>query len=396
MVTRLDAVARQRPVLLCLEDLHWADSDTRWLLRGAIDATAGRPVAVLATWRTAESDEDVGDLPPRVHRVPLSPLPPEQAVTLARQTAVGVLPDEALERAARQAGGNPFFVREIVRMQVLGPSGAERVPRGVRDVLSRRLARLSSDTVEVVTAAAVLGTDADLPVLATTLDRPADAVRELLDDAVRSGLVEPLDDRGPLQFVHGVVREVLLDGLGARRAAALHEQAGRALERCRPDADEALARHWARVAGPEADELTVRYARRARDRARGAAALDQAVFFAELVGERVDDLDDRLQLGDLRARSGDVAGARVVLLDTAASARDAGRDDVLARAALALSAGEGGFEVALHDPDRWPCSRRRPGGCRPAGCGPGCVPDWRWPRRSRRRRRSGWRWRGPR
>ncbi len=265
---------------------------------------------------------------------------------------MGALPDEFLERAARHAGGNPFFVREIVRMQMLGQAGAERVPRGVRDVLSRRLARLSSDTVEVVAAAAVLGTDADLPVLAATLDRPVDAVRDLLDDAVRSGLVEPLDDRGPVQFVHGVVREVLLDGLGARRAAALHEQAGRALEQCRPDADEALARHWARVAGAEAARLTVRYARRARDRARSAAALDQAVLFAELVGERVDDLDDRLQLGDLRARSGDVAGARVVLMDTAAAARDSGRDDVLARAALALSAGEGGFEVALHDPEQ--------------------------------------------
>jgi hypothetical protein len=352
VVTRLDAVARDRPVLLCLEDLHWADSDTRWLLRGAVDATAGRPVAVVATWRTAESDEDVAELPPRVHRVPLGPLPPEQAVTLARQTAMGALPDDTLERAARHAGGNPFFVREIVRMQALGHTGAERVPRGVRDVLTRRLARLSSDTVEVVTAAAVLGTEADLPVLSATLDRPADAVRDLLDGAVRSGLVEPPADRGPVRFVHGVVREVLLDGLGARRAAALHEQSGRALEQCRPDADEALARHWARVTGEEAARRTVRYARRARDRAHRAAALDQAVLFAELVCERTDDLDDRLHLGDLRARSGDVAGARVLLLRTADAAPGSGRDDVLARAALALSAGESGFEVALHDPDQ--------------------------------------------
>ena len=330
-----------------------------------VDATAGRAVTVLATWRSAETEDDASDLPPRVHRLPLGPLPLDQVAAVAREVAVGALPDDVLDRAARQSGGNPFFVREIVRMQVVGSPGSERVPRGVRDVLTRRLARLHSDTVEVLTAVAVLGTDADLPVLAATVDRPAATVVDLLDTAVRAGLVEP-PDRGTVRFVHGVVREVLLDGIGARRSAELHERAAAALERLRPEEDEALARHWAHVPGDAADERTVRYARRARDRARAAAALDQAVAFAELVGARVDDLDDRLVLGDLRARAGDVARARTDLLAAAAGARTTGRDDLLARAALALSAGEGGFEVALHDPEMvlllTEASRRLPAG----------------------------------
>jgi hypothetical protein len=349
LVARLDAIAQERPVLLCLEDVHWADADTRWLLRGVVDATAGRSVLVLTTWRSTETQTDVADLPPRVHRVPLGPLPLEQAVALARAMAVGTLADESLERAARQSGGNPFFVQEIVRMQVLGAAGTERVPRGVRDVLSRRLARLPSGSVEAVTAAAVLGTDADLPVLAATLDRPVSVVRDLLDDVVRAGLIEPLTDRRAVAFVHGVVREVLLDAAGPRASGGLHERAARALELLRPEGDEALARHWAEVDGDEAIERAVLHGRRARDRARAVSALDQAVHFASLVAERVDDPEDRLVLGDVRARSGDAERARADLLDAAASARVLGRDDVLARAALALAGGEGGFEVALND-----------------------------------------------
>ena len=90
--------------------------------------------------------------------------------------------------------------------------------------------------------------------------------------------------------------------------------------------------------------------RAARDAARAASALEQAVVFAELVTDRVDDSDDLLALGDLRARAGDVAQARgTTSCAPPPRARHAGRVDVLARAALALSGGEGGFEVALND-----------------------------------------------
>jgi hypothetical protein len=350
LVTRLDAVTRDQPVVLCLEDVHWADADTRWLLRGITDATAGRAAAVLATWRSAEVAEDDPHLPPRVLRVPLHPLPPRQTVELARSTAGGALPDDVLARAAEQSGGNPFFVGELVRMHLLDPSRSERVPRGIREVLARRLARLSTGTVETVTAAAVLGPAAELAVLAATVDRPEEVLLDQLEEAVRAGLVDPVDRHRPIGFVHAVVREVLLDEAGASRRARLHERAARSLEARRPDAHEALALHWAQVAGPGAAEHAVRHARAARDAARRASALDQAVTFAGLVADRLPSPDDLLVLGDARARAGDLAGARKDLLRATAAARAAGRTDVLARAALALSAGEGGFEVALHDP----------------------------------------------
>ncbi|NYJ07696.1 ATP-binding protein [Petropleomorpha daqingensis] len=352
LVDRLDVAAAERPVLLLLEDLHWADADTRWLLRGVVDATAGRSVAVLASWRTAEGGDLLADLPPRVLRIPLAPLPPTEALELAEATADGALPEDALARAAHQSGGNPFFVRELVRMQTGGAAGAERVPHGVRDVLTRRLARLDSATVEVLTAAAVLGADADLPVLAATARRPLEETGELLEHAERAGLVEPSDPTTPVRFVHAVVREVLLDEAGTRPRAALHERAALALEARRPGADEALAVHWSHVAGPEADARTLRSARRARDAARAAAALDQALAFAELAHRRSDDPEDLLVLGDVRARRGDTGPARTELLRAAAAARASGRVDVLARAALALAGGEGGFEVALHDQEQ--------------------------------------------
>lgn len=349
LVSRLDDLARDRPVLLCLEDMHWADADTRWLLRGVMEATAGRAVAVLATWRTAEPDDGFTDLPPRVRRIPLAPLVPTLTEDLARELAGGDLADDAVQQAARQSGGNPFFVGELVRMHLLGGAGGERVPRGVRDILARRLARLRSPTVDALTAAAVLGTEADLAVLAPTVGQPSADVRGVLEEAVRAGLVEPPGDRGAVRFVHAVVREVLLEEAGPARRAAVHAQAARALEKYRPDADEALARHWAQAPGTDAEQRTVTHARAARDAARAASALEQAIVFAELVTDRVDDPEDLLVLGDLRARAGDLAHAREDLLRAASRARHAGRVDVLARAALALSGGEGGFEVALND-----------------------------------------------
>jgi hypothetical protein len=232
-------------------------------------------------------------------------------------------------------------------MQLVGASGAERVPRGVRNVLARRLAHLSSGTVAVLSAAAVLGTEADPPVLAATAGQPPEAVRDALEEAVRAGLVEP-GEHAVVRFVHAVVREVLLDEAGAGGRAALHQRAALALEQSRPAAAEALALHWAHVDTGRAQ--TVRHARVARDAARAAAALDQAVMFAELVCARDDDPEDLLALGAARSRRGDVEAARADLLRAAATARAAGRVDVVARAALALAGGEGGFEVSLHDP----------------------------------------------
>ena len=335
-------------MLLCLEDLHWADADTRWLLRGVMEATAGRAVAVLATWRTAEPDDGFTDLPPRVRRIPVAPLVRTLTEDLARELAGGDLADDAVQQAARQSGGNPFFVGELVRMHLLGGVGGERVPRGVRDVLARRLARLRSATVDVLTAAAVLGTEADLAVLALAVGQPPPDVRVVLEEAVRAGLVEPPGDRGAVRFVHAVVREVLL------------EEAGPAVAR--------PCTHWppvpSRSTGPTPTRRWPCTGRRHRERTPSSGRHPRAGSpgrragrlragagsrFGALVTDRVDDSDDLLALGDLRARAGDLAHAREDLLRAASRARHAGRVDVLARAALALSGGEGGFEVALND-----------------------------------------------
>jgi hypothetical protein len=345
LVDRIDLLGAERPLLICVEDVHWADADTRWLLRGLADATAGRALAVVASWRVAEAADELLDLPPRVRRLPLAALSEVDSRTLAEQLADGRLPEHTLSRAVRQAGGNPFFIGELVRMHLLGPPGAERVPRGVWEVLARRLARLPSPTVELLSLAAVLGGDAEPAVLAAAADRPP---RELLEPAVRAGLIAPVVS-GPVAFAHAVVREVLLAEAGPERRTALHERAASGLEVCRPDADEALARHWAEVPGADAAGRALRHARSARDAARAAGALEQAVLFATLAAERTDDPEDLLVLGDARARVGDMGQARDDLVRAGAAARRQGRPDLLARAALALAGGEGGFEVALDD-----------------------------------------------
>ena len=353
LLRALSAATRESTVLVCVEDLHWADGDVRWLLRGVLDATAGRRLLVVGSARSPETTAPeagtpaLAGLPPRVHRLSLRRLEDDAARALAAAVAGGALPDDALDDAATRSGGNPLFVRELVRARVAGGGG--RVPDGIRDVIARRLAHLPTGTVAVVRAVAVHGARAALPVVARTAGcDDAEALRRLAP-AEAAGLVEVTG--GSATLVHAIVRDVLLAEAGPGARAQLHERAARALTG--PEAlDETLALHWSHVPGEDAARALVHHGRSARERARRAHALEQAVAFAELVHRRSGDVADLIALGDARSRRGDRTAGRADLLAAADQAVQAGRPDLLAHAALALAAGEGGFEVRLDDTEQ--------------------------------------------
>ncbi|MEO8689686.1 MAG: AAA family ATPase, partial [Solirubrobacteraceae bacterium] len=227
----LGQAAATRPLLLVIEDLQWAGRPTLLLLRHVVRRLHGRPLLVLVTLRDAEADP--GGTPARlladlsreevVRRIPLAGL--EEA-----ETAV-LVGDEALARTLQdRTAGNPFFIEEMLRSLAEAPEEPPGLPQGVKDLVSRRLARLAPATVEALAAAAVLGRDFGLATLAAMAGRPGEELLEALEEALRAGVV--LEDAAQVDhfaFGHALVRETLYDAPAASRRERLHLRAGEAL-----------------------------------------------------------------------------------------------------------------------------------------------------------------------
>jgi hypothetical protein len=261
-----------------------------------------------------------------------------------------------------RAGGNPFFVHEVARLiAARGPAAALTVPPGVREVLQRRLARLSQPCMSLLTAAAITAeTSAEAiedELLCQVSGVSEEAAARLLDEAA----TERLLDVGPVgpagyRFRHALVREVLEHGLSGAQRGELHAAVGEALEqRASPPAAAArLAYHWSRAAGPQAREKTVAWSlRAARDAVAGFGFEAAAVHYARALASRpAEAIPVSVEYGEALQLCGDVAAAREVLLGAAREAASAGRASDLARAALALGGGLAGFEVPLPDEEQ--------------------------------------------
>ena len=329
------AAAEDRPLVVVLEDLQWADPPSLELLDFLARRLPAARVLVVATWRDLDQPPDdplaplLAGLAATATVVPLRALSEAEVARLAagilgRQPEPGLAAD-----LRRRTGGNPFFVQQLTRLlvaQAAGGPAAEApagIPLGVREAVRRRLARLSPACVEAVTAAAVAGPEVTAAVLARVTGRPAAAVRDLLQEAVRAhALAGPDGPLRPYRFAHDLFRESILEGLVGQARARLHLRVGRALEAERdaggvPPAQ--LASHFAQ-AGPDGADEAVRY---------GALAA------AEATGRRTELL---LELAAARRRAGDLAGSRQACLQAAELARRAGDADALARAALSMQA----------------------------------------------------------
>jgi DNA-binding SARP family transcriptional activator len=282
----LGAVARQAPLLLVFDDLHWAGAETVALLASVV-ADAIPRLLVVATYRTTDVSPELTDFLGRVARAEpvrlyLGGLAADAVPDLVRAT-IGRDVDAATSAAIHlRSGGNPFFVRELARLfDADGDLAA--VPPGVRDVVRHRVAALPASVHAVLRRAAVLG-DVDLEVLG------ADVLAEVEAATERGFLVE----RGPrrFRFAHDLVRDTLYQDISRSRRAQLHAEIAVAIERLRPDDVDALAHHFVLAEHPSAVRYATAAARRAERRHahHEAARLWQAALTAHrgAVRERLD------------------------------------------------------------------------------------------------------------
>jgi DNA-binding SARP family transcriptional activator len=242
VVRYLAALGAERPVLVILEDLHWADQPTVDLLRHVVRTLERDPVLIVVTFRDTEPDEALGDLLAELARrhsqVPLrlEGLALNEVEQMARsRLGLDAIPD-GLARALRDhTDGNAFFLEEVLRDLALrgdaGPASVAGVPASVQAAVSRSLAQLGPDSSELLAAGAVIGRRFDLELLASVTGEEEDVVLKQLAESARRGLVrETLNPAGGFAFAHALVREVLLGEIGPTRRARLHLRVGEALE----------------------------------------------------------------------------------------------------------------------------------------------------------------------
>jgi DNA-binding SARP family transcriptional activator len=357
----LEDVAACWPVLLVLDDVHWADADSLSLLRHLARSAHRTRLLVVLCARPAELEPGVtqtlADLRregPLVH-VELAGLDDDAvAALLARRT--GTSDRESARRYRARSGGNPFFLDELLREAHEGEADEEVPPAGVRDVIGRRLARLDASTLRVLDVAAVCGVEFDVSILAAAEDRPLVELLEALDGAIDAALVAASDRRGRYAFDHALVAEAISSALPASRRARLHLQIAEVLAD-RHDAGEVgageVVRHL-RGAGAlaDGDRLARWELAAAREATTALAHSDAAAHYEAALAARSAARDhDRgevlLALGRAHDRAGHRRPARAAFDEAAELARGARDSDLLARAAL----GHGGMAVVIAAPD---------------------------------------------
>jgi len=369
----LGGIAKRTPVLLVLDDLHWADRPTLALLGHLARHTESAPVVLLGTYRTSEV---VGDHPLRAVAADLRHDGVSEEITLAglSEDEVGELIDAMsdleprpgfVRSVRRETAGNPFFVQEICSH--VGETGATAsaftletlgVPEGVKQVIGRRIARLPEGAERLLTIAALIGREFELDLLVDVAGDDEDTVLDALERACAARLVEEVTGTiGRYSFVHALTREALYDSLGATRRARLHRRVAEAIEaRYADDLEDhfaALSFHYA-AAGtdvPKAVEYAGLAGRQALTRLAHEDAAKQFERGLELLAEQDRARCDLLLgLAEARRRAGDVPGSQTAFAEAGRLARTLGDAERLARAAVGSFRGHVMANPGWHEP----------------------------------------------
>ena len=378
-VDRVLANAAQRaPLLLLLDDVHWAGRQTLELLRHLVRSGSAARLMVVVTFRDGAADltDALADC--------LVDLQRSESVTRVRlegldaagveQFVAGAL-DQELDSdlrvlaaaAAERSGGNAFFLGELWRHLIhhgvvvrhddrwvvrrdLASVGA---PDSVKEVVASRMARLSRRARRPLEVAAVAGLRVESRVLSLAAGMPADEVGVGLDELVDNGfLVSVGGHLLTYQFVHALVRDTVEEVLSPAMQASLHLRIAEALEQIY-DADRRsvyaeLAGHFGAAAAVAGSERGVHYGRLAAEQAKGTGAYDEAVSHFEAVLRLLpaDDIEATrvlVALGQVQMRMGQAFKAQHTHERAFDAARRNGWAELAARAAL-------GYEEAVHQP----------------------------------------------
>ena len=399
----LSELAAEGPLVVALDDLHWADASSLALVARLFELVEDNAVLLVLTarperehafWRLRE--QALRELPHRAAEVALEALAEDDGRgLLAELVGAAALPAELERRLLARAEGNPFYLEELVRslvdagalVQANGDWRFDRdvpvdVPETVEKVILTRIDRLGSGAHELLAVASVLGRQFPVALLEEVSDA-SQSSREGLRELQRADLIRD-GGRSPapmLAFKHTLIQETTYRSLLKRRRQELHRRAVQAIETLyaeRIDEFLGMLAHHTSAAGE--DRLALSYHRRAGEAARMVHAIDEAIEqyggaleAAARLGLDTDDREVRdsiLQRGRLRFDSGNAEAARADLESAVEGARAAGDGEMQVEALLSLVAF---WRTIDFSPRQRSARRGRP----PLGGGRRCDAGWR-------------------
>ena len=293
----LKRAAGDEPILLVLDDIHWADEPSLLLLQFLARQIDDSRLMIVLTSREAEAAG--------------SPAVTETLAQLSRLTAfrrhvlsglaigdvrrffqveAGQDPDADLVQSLHaHTEGNPFFLAEVIRLMASqggtgeDGAGALGLPQGVRDVIGQRLRRLSDQCNTALATASVIGREFEFDLLARLIE--PDSPEELLDfmdQAITARIIEDLPGGGVrYQFRHALMQHTLIENISSGRKVRLHARIGEVLETMYGDRPEnhaaELAHHFSQAVPVLGTDKLVRYALMAGERALATYAHEEAM-----------------------------------------------------------------------------------------------------------------------
>ena len=331
MVTFCQALSARNPLLMVVEDLHWADGDTLSLLHTLSRRTRRHRVMLLGTYR----DIEINEAHP-FNRV-LIDLNRERLVTGLNLSRLGrertgemltalfaeeTLP-EFLEGIYLETEGNPFFIEEVCKALVQSGQlkfkdgkwhrpamNILQIPQSVRSAIQSRVGKLADEAQETLLLAAIQGREFDFHTLSGASTLVEDGVINALESAERTQLIEETNSEygGTFAFSHALIPAALMGDLSGIRRRKLHRQTAVAVEEIHPEAYQRLAYHWG-AGGDNEKELS--YTIKAADQARERYAIQDAIrLYSRALALLPDDGEERFDLLAARADAYDIIADR--------------------------------------------------------------------------------------
>jgi predicted ATPase len=363
IVQFLMASSRENVHVLVLDDLHWADRDSLLLLRHLARFVNRARFLVIGAYRDTELDpvqrRPLADFLAMLRRetdyehIVIRHLSRDEVSEYLAHTAGQPLPQALVEAIYAEASGNPFYVREILRHlveegKVLHRAGrwstdtsiAELgIPEGVRQVVDRRVSRLSEETRSLLRIVAGFADRFDFPLLQMLTGLTEDALLSCLDEALQAGLLRVTETppaSPAYHFAHAIVRHTLYDSLRPDRRVRLHRRLALALERVYPGrelecAAELAWQYWSSAGLPDAGQ-GIQYTLAAAEQARQGFAPERVVSFLRMARDLVP--------GNAPAIKGDILSRLAIAEAEAFLLEDARRSVGEALAALSASGAE--------------------------------------------------------
>ncbi len=315
----LVAISNRQPVVLVLDDLHWAERGTIAMMRHVARFAPKHQTLILGAYRDVELDRQhpladaLSQLRREVEyeRIALKGLNEEQIGAWLVAMTEHEVPEQFVHAISEETDGNPFFIREVlihladegkifqqdgrwtsnVSVEEMG------IPEGVRQVIGRRLSRLPDSANKLLTAAAGFNGPFRLDIAAAAAGIDEDTALDAIDAALESQLVRASSNTEIFEFTHALIRHTLYGELSPPRQVRLHRQIAEAMERVygarAPEHAPELAYQFHRSAGLPGTERGVEYALAAADAAEDAAAWDEAAAFLQMATELFADGDVR-------------------------------------------------------------------------------------------------------